>query len=215
MISTLSIYFFAFFLSLAFAFFDWYAYYPIQPDSEQARIIMSFDIWKKEPDVLETFCEAKILSSGVLGYVFCVSLFANGSIVIIIYTTWKIHKFLIQSAVHLTAKTIDLQHQFTKMIISQSILPLIATVITMVINITGLTLQNYEGGLYLYLFCIYSIISACNPIITILCIKNYRTTVFFWKKSSSVVSYQTSGNPSKQKTKTISYLDPSFNSNRN
>ena len=150
---------------------------------------MSFEIWRNEPNVLETFCQAKVLSFGVLGYVFCVSLFANTSLFIIIYTTWKIHKFLIQSAGHLTPKTIDLQNQFSRMIISQSILPLVATVITMIINITGLTLQHYEGGLYLFLFAIYPIISAVNPIMTILCIRNYRTTVLFWKKGSVSTSY--------------------------
>ena len=209
---TLFIYILCFLITLLFAFFNWQGYHPISPDSEPARIIMNLTIWRNEPDVLRTFCAAKILSFGILGFIGCVSIVANMSLFIVVYTTWKIHRFLVQSTVHLTSRTIDIQNQFSRMIIIQTILPTIASATMMAINITGVTLKNYEGGLYLYLFVIYLTISACNPIITILCIKNYRTTVFFWQKSS-VVSYQTSGNSLQQRTKTFSQLDLNSNSN--
>lgn len=176
---------------------------------------MNLEIWRNEPDVLRTFCAAKIFSFGVLGFIGCVSLIANASLFVVVYTTWKIHKFLTNSAIHLTAKTIDIQTQFNRMIMSQMVLPIIAAVTMMIINITGVTLQNYKGGLYLYLFVIYSIICAVNPVLTILCIRKYRTTILFWQKSSSKSSYaNTSGNPLQHRTQTGSHFEMNLNSNK-
>uniref|UniRef100_A0A7E4VRL4 G-protein coupled receptors family 1 profile domain-containing protein n=1 Tax=Panagrellus redivivus TaxID=6233 RepID=A0A7E4VRL4_PANRE len=155
----------------------------LMPDA--LEIITTMAYWQEHRVELSTFCAARLLNLYIVFSIIGMLLIINSCGILLMYFNNRVNSYLKNSQVHMISKTIQAQQQISRQLMFQFCLPGIVGTVSIVCATCLILLPEYSGGIVMLLFVPFHWIPVLNPLITILCINDYRRQVFrLWKPAT-------------------------------
>uniref|UniRef100_A0A7E4V9E0 G_PROTEIN_RECEP_F1_2 domain-containing protein n=1 Tax=Panagrellus redivivus TaxID=6233 RepID=A0A7E4V9E0_PANRE len=135
--------------------------------------LQSMEFWKTE-DIHE-LCTIDILSWPVFTYLAGMVILEGTGIVLLLWFTNRLNKTLYNAQMHFSSKTKQAHKEMTRKLYAQAAIPSVMSVFLVAICACLFFMPNYYGGLFVLLLLPYPWIVVLNPLVTLCCIKQYRS----------------------------------------
>uniref|UniRef100_A0A914XW08 Uncharacterized protein n=1 Tax=Panagrolaimus superbus TaxID=310955 RepID=A0A914XW08_9BILA len=165
----------SFILALSYTIYAVFCLWPRQPSYNEKAKLFENDIFYYKG--IPNFVTADIREWPLFGiYIYCYILMVV-SYVIVIWTSYKVWKYLKVMRSHLSISAHELNSQVTKTLIMQALTPLLICLLPILVTVTMVFLRANIGGIGLVLSIFYSWIPIGNALVTIIAVKTYRRAI--------------------------------------
>uniref|UniRef100_A0A7E4WD90 7TM GPCR serpentine receptor class x (Srx) domain-containing protein n=1 Tax=Panagrellus redivivus TaxID=6233 RepID=A0A7E4WD90_PANRE len=150
------------------------SYEPFNDVPKAIEIITEMPYWREHSDKLSGFYVGSLLSVYMIFSVIALLILINIGAGCLLFFNHQVNSYLKTLKVHMASKTIQLQKQISRQLMLQFCLPGMIGGIGIVSASCLMFLPEYSGGVVMLMFCPFQWVPVLNPIITIMCIADYR-----------------------------------------